>query len=55
MVPVEVQVSSSPGIYSPQESLDFGILVRSDKSKTLSLSLINAQPTPVNIQVYNEY
>lgn len=51
MVPVEVQVSSSPGIYCPQESLDFGLLVRTDKPKTLSLILINAQPNPVNIQV----
>ncbi|OXA52873.1 hypothetical protein Fcan01_12442 [Folsomia candida] len=50
MVPVEVQVSSSPGIYCPQESLDFGLLVRTDKPKTLSLILINAQPNPVNIQ-----
>lgn len=55
MVPVEVQVSSSPGIYSPQESLDFGLLVRSDKPKTLSLSLFNAHPTPINIQVFHSY
>jgi len=52
MVPVEVQVSSSPGIYSPQESLDFGLLVQSDKPRTLKLSLINAQVNPVNVQVY---
>ena len=51
LVPVEVQVSSAPGIYSPQDSLDFGLLVKSDKPKTLSLSLINAQKSPVNVQV----
>ncbi|CAG7716425.1 unnamed protein product [Allacma fusca] len=50
LVPVEVQVSSAPGIYSPQDSLDFGLLVRSDKPKTLKLSLINAQHLPVNVQ-----
>ena len=51
LVPVEVQVSSKPGIYSPQDSLDFGLMVRTDKPKTLSLSLINAQHSPINVQV----
>jgi len=51
LVPVEVQVSSAPGVYSPQDSLDFGLMVSSDKPKTISLLLINAQVTPVNVQV----
>ncbi|ODN00128.1 Transmembrane protein [Orchesella cincta] len=50
LLPVEVQVSSEPGMYSPQDSLDFGLLVQSDKPKTLSLFIINAERRPVNIQ-----
>lgn len=50
LLPVEVQVSSEPGMYSPQDSLDFGLLVETDKPKTMSLSIINAERSPVNIQ-----
>lgn len=50
IVPLEVQVSSTPGIYSPQDCLDFGLMVKDDKPKTLTLSLINAHQSPINVQ-----
>lgn len=49
LLPVEVQVSSEPGMYSPQDSLDFGLMVQTDKTKTLSLFIINAERKSVNI------
>ncbi|KAK2170432.1 hypothetical protein LSH36_3g30072 [Paralvinella palmiformis] len=49
VLPVEVEVSSAPGIYSPLEMLDFGILRTQDEPKTLRLSLLNSGPKPVYI------
>ena len=42
---------SAPGIYSPLEMLDFGILRTQDEPKTLRLSLLNSGPKPVYIMV----
>ncbi|XP_070197652.1 transmembrane protein 131-like isoform X2 [Littorina saxatilis] len=41
ILPVEVEFSAEPGIYSPIEMLDFGILRTLDDPKTLRLNLIN--------------
>ncbi|XP_022100300.1 transmembrane protein 131-like isoform X2 [Acanthaster planci] len=49
MLPVEVEVSSAPGIYSSLEMLDFGTLRSLDSPKTLPLYLINTSPKSVQI------
>ncbi|XP_072040458.1 transmembrane protein 131-like isoform X2 [Amphiura filiformis] len=41
MLPVEVEVSSAPGIYASLELLDFGTLRSLDEPKTLPLYLLN--------------
>lgn len=42
VLPVEVEVSSKHGIYSPVEMLDFGLIRSSDSPKSLKLSLLAA-------------
>ncbi|CAG5136464.1 unnamed protein product, partial [Candidula unifasciata] len=49
ILPLEVEVSSDPGIYSPVELLDFGILRTLDEPKTLPLNLINTGPKAIHI------
>ncbi|GIY37241.1 transmembrane protein 131 [Caerostris darwini] len=49
LLPVEVDVSSAPGIYSPTEILDFGMLRSHDPPKTLSLLLLNSGQKHVQI------
>ncbi|KAI1283704.1 Transmembrane protein [Halotydeus destructor] len=50
ILPVEVEVSSAPGIYSPIDQLHFGILRTSDPAQEMSLRIINAGLKPVTVQ-----
>ncbi|XP_076799383.1 transmembrane protein 131-like isoform X1 [Clavelina lepadiformis] len=49
ILPVEVEVSSTPGIYSSLEMLDFGTLRTQDKPKVLNLFLLNSGSKEVQI------
>ncbi|GFX31596.1 transmembrane protein 131 [Trichonephila clavipes] len=49
LIPVEVDVTSAPGIYSPTEILDFGVLRSDDPPKVLTLSLLNSGQKHVHI------
>jgi hypothetical protein len=49
ILPVEVEVTSAPGIYSPLEMLDFGILRTLDEPSTLRVSLINSGSKAIQI------
>eukprot|EP00057_Strongylocentrotus_purpuratus_P022121 XP_011676595.1 PREDICTED: transmembrane protein 131 isoform X5 [Strongylocentrotus purpuratus] len=49
MLPVEVEVSSVPGIYSSLEMMDFGTLRTQDEPKTIPLYLLNTGPKVVHI------
>ncbi|XP_071088410.1 transmembrane protein 131-like isoform X1 [Haliotis cracherodii] len=53
ILPVEVEVSSEPGIYSPIEMIDFGILRTLDKPKVVKLNLINTGAKPIHISSVN--
>ncbi|KAH9505685.1 hypothetical protein Btru_055497, partial [Bulinus truncatus] len=53
VLPLEIEVSSDPGIYSPVELLDFGILRTLDEPKQLRLNLINTGPKAVHITSVN--
>ena len=47
----QVEVTSSPGIFSPLEILDFGILRTLDEPRTLRLNLLNSGIKPIHISV----
>ncbi|XP_038063228.1 transmembrane protein 131-like [Patiria miniata] len=49
MLPVEVEVSSAPGLYSSLEMLDFGTLRSLDAPKTHPVYLLNTSPKSVQI------
>ncbi|KAM4601998.1 transmembrane protein 131-like isoform 2-T2 [Polymixia lowei] len=49
ILPVEVEVTSAPGIYSSIEMLDFGTLRSQDKPKLLNLYLLNSGTKDVQI------
>ncbi|KAK3100282.1 hypothetical protein FSP39_017460 [Pinctada imbricata] len=49
ILPVEVEVSSAPGIYSPTELIDFGIIRTLDGPSTVQLSLLNTGNRPIHI------
>ncbi|XP_072295624.1 transmembrane protein 131 isoform X2 [Eucyclogobius newberryi] len=49
ILPVEVEVSSAPGIYSSTEMLDFGTLRSQDRPKLLNLHLLNSGTKDVPI------
>ncbi|KAG1714731.1 Transmembrane protein 131 [Nymphon striatum] len=53
VIPVEVEVSSEPGIYSPVEILDFGVIRSDDKQIQLTLNLLNSGKKPIQITVSN--
>ncbi|CAG0923331.1 unnamed protein product [Notodromas monacha] len=50
IVPVEVEVSSQPGLYSPQEVLDFGTLRADQDVVTQQLYLLVSSHKPISIQ-----
>lgn len=49
VLPIEVEVTSSPGIYAAQELIDFGILRTLDEPKVVAVNLINTGNTAVQI------
>ena len=49
ILPVEVEVSSNPGIFSQLEMLDFGMLRSQDGPRSLQLNLINSGSVPAHI------
>uniref|UniRef100_A0A7N9AU27 Transmembrane protein 131 n=1 Tax=Mastacembelus armatus TaxID=205130 RepID=A0A7N9AU27_9TELE len=49
ILPVEVEVTSAPGIYSSTEMLDFGTLRSQDRPKLLNLHLLNSGSKDVPI------
>ncbi|XP_045553451.1 transmembrane protein 131 isoform X2 [Salmo salar] len=49
ILPVEVEVTSAPGIYSSTEMLDFGMLRSQDRPKRLNLLLLNSGVKDVSI------
>ncbi|KAM6939145.1 transmembrane protein 131 isoform 1-T1 [Lycodopsis pacificus] len=49
ILPVEVEVTSAPGIYSSTEMLDFGTLRSQDRPKLLNLHLLNSGKKDVPI------
>ncbi|XP_064637998.1 transmembrane protein 131-like isoform X2 [Lineus longissimus] len=49
VLPVEVEVTSAPGIYSPVDKLDFDILRTLDAPRTLRLNLINSGTKPIHV------
>jgi hypothetical protein len=51
VLPVEVEVSPHPGIYSPLEMLDFGLLRSHDVSRVLNLNLLNSGAHSIHIVV----
>uniref|UniRef100_A0A673HJD0 Uncharacterized protein n=1 Tax=Sinocyclocheilus rhinocerous TaxID=307959 RepID=A0A673HJD0_9TELE len=65
ILPVEVEVTTAPGIYSSIEMLDFGTLRSQDRPKQLNLHLLNSgakdvsimsvRPTPSNEAVTVEF
>ena len=50
-LPLEVEVSSNPGIYCPQEQLDFGLLPSHSaaEKKTMKLLVLNAGSKAISI------
>ncbi|ESO93808.1 hypothetical protein LOTGIDRAFT_228573 [Lottia gigantea] len=49
ILPVEVEVSAEPGLYSPVEMIDFGILRTFDEPKSMKIGLINTGTKPIHI------
>uniref|UniRef100_A0A671R845 Transmembrane protein 131-like n=1 Tax=Sinocyclocheilus anshuiensis TaxID=1608454 RepID=A0A671R845_9TELE len=49
ILPVEVEVTTAPGIYSSTEMLDFGTLRSQDRPKQLNLHLLNSGAKDVSI------
>ncbi|PIK44908.1 putative transmembrane protein [Apostichopus japonicus] len=49
MLPVEVEVSSAPGLYTSLELIDFGTLRSLDEPKTIQLYLLNTSPKVMQI------
>ena len=50
-MPLEVEVSADPGLYSPQNVLDFGVLHSQSDPKTLPLFVINSSIKHIEIAV----
>src|SRR2546426_834628 len=50
ILPVEVEVSSMPGIYAPIDLLDFGVMRTNDEPKMLSLQILNSGTKQIQIQ-----
>ena len=48
-MPLEVEVTSQPGLYCPQEMIDFGLVPSDSGPQTLELLLINSGRTPLTV------
>lgn len=50
IVPIEVEVSSNPGIYSTVDMIDFGVLRSNDDSKSMKIEIMNSGTKHIQIQ-----
>ena len=50
-LPVEMEVSSAPGLYFPGDMLYFGYITPGESPITLPLFLLNSAPKHIHIQV----
>ena len=48
-LPLEVEVSSQPGIYCPQEMIDFGLVPSDSGPKTMELLVLNSGSKPITV------
>lgn len=51
MLPVNLEVTSQPLLFCPQQHLDFGVVNPGDPPRTLKLFVINSGSRPVTVQV----
>ena len=49
-LPLEVEVSSQPGIYCPQELIDFGLVPSNSDPKSLKLFILNSGAKAIGVQ-----
>eukprot|EP00095_Tigriopus_kingsejongensis_P009833 maker-scaffold21_size687808-snap-gene-1.14 protein:Tk09833 transcript:maker-scaffold21_size687808-snap-gene-1.14-mRNA-1 annotation:"hypothetical protein L798_06018" len=49
-LPMEIEVSSQPGIYCPLELIDFGLLPSRGPGRTIQLMVLNSGSKPISIQ-----
>lgn len=50
ILPVEVEVSSAPGIYSPIDLIDFGVMRTHDEPRTIAIQILNSGTKQIQIQ-----
>ena len=50
ILPVEVEVSSAPGIYSPIDLIDFGVMRSDDEPRTIAIQILNSGTKQIQIQ-----
>lgn len=50
VIPLEVEVTSQPGLYSPQHHIDFGLGGSRDRPKKIKLYLCNSLKKSLRIQ-----
>ena len=48
-LPLEVEVSAQPGIYCPQEMIDFGLVPSDSGPQTLELLILNSGSRPITV------
>merc|ERR1711892_305396 len=48
-LPLEVEVTSQPGLYCPQETLDFGLIPSNSGPRSLPVKILNAGSRPVTL------
>ena len=49
-LPLEVEVTSQPGIYSPQEVIDFGLVPSKSETKSVKLLVYNSGSKAIQVQ-----
>ena len=49
-LPLEVEVTSQPGIYSPQDVIDFGLVPTQSEPKSVKILLLNSGSKAIQIQ-----
>ena len=50
ILPIEVEVSSTPGIYSTVDMIDFGVMRTNDDSKSIAIEIMNSGTKHIQIQ-----
>ena len=49
-LPLEVEVTSAPGIYCPQEMIDFGLVPSTSDPRSVKLFVLNSGSKTISIQ-----